>query len=480
MKTVDMQKSENLEIPNCFNNLEQLLNDVMIGNKDLEITVIRCIEKEFQDRFQQLEAAEADRLFAQGINCAKAVFEWKFSTPAIISALFYDILNVQEMEALKLPRKMISLFRNVKKVEEEIETAVQESREDLLRANDSLNNLINTEGFFVYLFVLYQRLLETKDLEQSKVDYYINQLRLVTPLLEENKIFGWFHKFEAMSSSTPEKLKQLETYREKYYRLNHRYCMSTLEHFKELSGDGGPGQMAEETNRHSNNVVRCFYERRSPYSILREVEQESESSQSFDTKIQKKNMAYYDITILFDAVTNTPVEDFFQLYQSYLVDYRLCIIQIKKSSVSQTQVLVVKDDMGNLYRVFVETEFEYYKYYFGSVADKNGKFVFSEVDKSRDRICIHMRDAKIRCLDKGTTILDCAFILHGEKWGLHYASAEVNGKRVEKSYILQEGDTVEIQKDSTKVTAEIGWFKYLNTIRAKEVLIKHFKTQYRL
>ncbi|MBQ7907045.1 MAG: bifunctional (p)ppGpp synthetase/guanosine-3',5'-bis(diphosphate) 3'-pyrophosphohydrolase [Clostridia bacterium] len=91
------------------------------------------------------------------------------------------------------------------------------------------------------------------------------------------------------------------------------------------------------------------------------------------------------------------------------------------------------------------------------------------------KIQVFTRDGRAMEIEKGSTVLDFAFMLNQEI-GASFLGAEVNGIRVEIDHVLEQDDHVKILR-ADYCTARLDWFPILETKTARNRLVEVFKQQ---
>lgn len=89
------------------------------------------------------------------------------------------------------------------------------------------------------------------------------------------------------------------------------------------------------------------------------------------------------------------------------------------------------------------------------------------------KIQVFTRDGRAMEIEKGSTVLDFAFMLNQEI-GASFLGAEVNGVRVEIDHVLMQDDHVTIIRGES-YTARLDWFPILETKTARNRLVEVFK-----
>ena len=88
------------------------------------------------------------------------------------------------------------------------------------------------------------------------------------------------------------------------------------------------------------------------------------------------------------------------------------------------------------------------------------------------RVFVFLRNGKILNLARGATVIDAAFQIHSEV-GLQMHSAEINGKPVPFSYVLRNGDVVNILTGKGKPATD--WMRYAKSRSTRSKLRSYFR-----
>lgn len=231
--------------------------------------------------------------------------------------------------------------------------------------------------------------------------------------------------------------------------------------------------------------IKQFYDsERSIISLHRYITRHN-SSQLDDWKKIKDvhRTAFHNLTLIvmdnFKTNLGKSTADLFLCYyEKYLKYDGVTVYGYYQTTKKDSCYFLISDKMKNLYRFFIKTETEYMQYMYGDIVNNDDirrNFTYLE---QNDRIKVFRKDGHPQFVDKGTTVLDFAFLIH-EDIGLKFAYAILNhnSNHLPPNTLLNYGDTVDI-KTSNGYTADIGWFRFINTNLARNYLVKFFRKNY--
>ncbi len=112
-----------------------------------------------------------------------------------------------------------------------------------------------------------------------------------------------------------------------------------------------------------------------------------------------------------------------------------------------------------------------------TVIDTDDFFNTLRCDLFADEVFVFTPQGKVVSLPAGSTVIDFAFFIHTQV-GCKMSGAKVNGKIVTNSYILQNGEIVEILTQNTHGPSR-DWIKLCRTTNAKNKINQWFKREKR-
>ena len=237
---------------------------------------------------------------------------------------------------------------------------------------------------------------------------------------------------------------------------------------------------------YKNYIIDFSINTRSCISIFRQISKEADNlDRDFSKVLCKKNMAFYDFTLIINEDINNNINDisstdvFFEFYKEIFLDKGIVISEICSTTYGDSDYLLLIDEMQNKYRLFIKTQSEYMMYCLGDAMKEISEYPWNNVDEIspeygtfKKKIKVFMRNGDSILIDEDATVLDFAFAIHTEI-GLHLEYATINGNRVQPHQRLNYGDKI-IVYTNKEITPQISWFKIAHTSRATEALILFF------
>lgn len=127
-------------------------------------------------------------------------------------------------------------------------------------------------------------------------------------------------------------------------------------------------------------------------------------------------------------------------------------------------------------KYFNEEIFQKYKWveqYFSLINEFNNTTEIIESNKSEKTVYVFSPKGEIFSLPKKSMPLDFAYLIHTE-CGEKFAFARINGQIKDISYVLQNGDQVEVINDVNSKPSE-QWLEYVVTSKAKNFIKKYIR-----
>ena len=222
------------------------------------------------------------------------------------------------------------------------------------------------------------------------------------------------------------------------------------------------------------NSIREFnVTKRSISSLNRQIiHNGNKYDKSFSKALTKSNTPLLDISLAIDDAylkennVDSIFDIFYAVYDKFLMPQGVTIINNLVSSYDNSPYVIVKDMMNNLYRVFVKSRTDYFRFLIGDIVDNMDSFNvknIEDVDPDKKKIKVYKRNGAEMMIDKGATVLDFAFAIHTET-GKHFQRAEIDGvgNNLGAGHVLNEGDRVKIITDP-KAYPSYTWFKAAKT-----------------
>lgn len=426
----------------------------------------------------------------RSISVAHFIASWRFDIYVTTAALFHDWpeSDLQQLDCLQINTAQ-DILRGYLHIRDDFEAKALNINAE---RSDKRNILTDNENISPQLFyiVIAARidLLSRYKLENSEMAYYLAQSTREF-LIPQIKAIHAYHLVDMLE----ELCFQIEN--RKLYdaiasivlendMLNDYFRQQSLRKLKQIFDKDSnivPKKLEEERSR----ILAFMVEKRSIVSLQR-LGIQNASSFEFDlesdlSRIADKNQtAYINLTLLLkndDAGNYTSnVHDLFLKYYSVLLKEEGFFLRGYYSTTDKNSFyFVMSDKMQNLYRLFIKTENEYLRYFYGDIISKDNVGTDYIPRQSENKIKVFKPDGTAVRVDSDITALDFAFLVH-ENIGLHFDGGEINrnGKPVYPYTILNNGDTVQI-KTNKAITAELNWFRYVKTDHALNKLIRYFK-----
>lgn len=438
------------------------------------------------------------------VRVAFRIATWGLDNDSVIAALLHDVVEdcgvTKEEIATMFNMSIANLVDNVTSVDATITDAEERhlSKADIDKM--STTKLIKNMNRRALLIKIADRLDNLNTIDCYEIEKQIKKSRdtreILIPIAWAAGAYQLIDQLEEYCLKI-EHFERYNTIAEAYNKLLIRSNSSTVLFLNDLvtlinsligiSKDTFSSSILDKSNGTglSKALNRIEYKKRSVSSLYRQAVRMTPNCKSvpLDT-FNKENTAVYDITLIInddflDTRENVDVKDiFFQLYDVFLIYCGVEICSINFTTHGNSSYILIKDEMGNLYRVFVRTEADYLRYKIGDIVDGMDEFNFKSVDEEdpknsyTKKIKVFRRDGSAMYIDDGATVLDFAFAIHTEI-GLHFDYAIIDGDPSQQPPYrkLSEGDLVIIY-DSEDVTPSLKWFKYVKTSKAIERLVK--------
>jgi len=247
-----------------------------------------------------------------------------------------------------------------------------------------------------------------------------------------------------------------------------------------------------ELDRYHRYIVNFMYNHRSCISLFRQVSREAENIRDDWRRIlSKDSVALYDLTLIVsdesadDDSGIRPNDIFFQYFEKALSHKGFYLIRYAPTTYKDAGYFLISDEMDNLYRLFVRTETNYQRFIYGNIVDVNSSLALTDIneieprDTYNEKIKVFRMDGSAMLIDKGATVLDFAFYIHGDL-GLHFEYAMIDESKTQlPAYTrLNDGDTITIVA-APEIEPDFNWFKYVKTSRAVHFLVRFFQEKYK-
>lgn len=433
------------------------------------------------------------------LRVARFIATWGFESDVICAALLHDVVEdchttIDEVRRLfgdsisRIVDAVTSLDKDLKNADgltkEEIDklsdAKLQERMTEkalFVKAADRLDNLYTIDVF-----------KKEKQIKKAK-----HTREVLIPMLMKEEAFKIIDQLEDLCLKIE--------HSERYDNINKQYIAlckansyttgSVLKLFTDVFHTGSM-YVPTELRSYLDYVARFKYNTRSSISVYRQLTADANNiNQDLPKLLNKKNIAMYDLTLVINDEKNSlhgpdrpyelsPLDVFFKIFEAVLVNHNICILEHKATTYGESNYFILRDEMDNLYRLFIKTETQYMHYKLGHVIDSDDYTFDSDFSntESTPKIKVFTKDGEAKYIDAGATMLDFAFMIHSEL-GFHFKYATIDnnkGQQADAYDRLSPGDQITIETDP-EIQPKIQWFKYVKTERAIEHLIRKFSTE---
>lgn len=424
------------------------------------------------------------------LRVARFIAKWGFESDVICAALLHDCVEDCQVSIDDIKRlfgESISIIVDaVTDLHHELDNASNMTKEEIDHLSDiKLQEKMTEKALFVKAADRLDNLYTIEVFsEEKKTKKALHTREVIIPMLKKEGAFLIIDQLEdlCLKIEHPDRYATINAEYTRIRELNSMTTSKVLELFTNVF-QAGSIYVPEEYRSFLDYVARFKFNPRSSISVYRQITSCANNiNYDLPKLLSKKNIAMYDITLVInddkDSIHGpdrpcdlSPYDIFFKLYEGVLMNNGICIIDHKSTTYGDSNYFILKDEMDNLYRLFIKTETQYMRYKLGHVIDVED-FNFEEVNNApENKIKVFTAKGEARYIDAGATMLDFAFMIHSEL-GFHFEYAMIdNNKTQRKAYErLSPGDTVTIVTNP-EIKPEIKWFKYVKTEKAIEHLI---------
>lgn len=483
-----------------ISNFDQIIHYIKIYHptNDVEIKKVNSAYELLNELFKDSNDVPANFIgdINHSLEVAKLIASWRFDYTVVIAAILHIIPINNKESLLKLKSLMenssyiiLKSYLDIHSQMTSFETSCS-SKNQYLDIDFILDT--NPESFYIeiakYIDILSQCIKNKNNQALSYAQItreflipqvkHINAYRIVD-ILEE---LCFQIENENIYKNISSIMEHVDCYN-KFYR--HQF-VTELEHIFDKNSNIIP----EKLKRFQPYIKSLCSSKRSLISIYRfitlnepDLKQESTLQYDLDKLNNFYRTAYDDLTlVLEDRLISeniySEIDIFMEYFETMLQPKGIFLYGFYHTNNRDSYYFLLSDPMKNMYRFFVQKETDYLHYLYGDIVSTDIFSLNYITKRTESKIKVFKMDGTSEMVEKGITVLDFAFKIH-EELGLHFGGAILNrnNKLCPAHTILNNGDTIEIKK-SDVITAELNWFRYLNTDLAINYLIKYFKNQF--
>lgn len=425
------------------------------------------------------------------LRVARFVATWGFESDVIASALLHDTVEdcnvtIGEIERL-FGSSIAEMVDAVTSLDKELENAANLTKEEIDRLSDiKLKEKMNEKALFVKAADRLDNLYTidgVKD-EKKRIDKAIHTRDVIIPMLKKEAAYRIIDQLEVLCLKIehPDRYTDISIH---YGQLLDSNSITTKKNLEWLEKMFNPkkSELPYEFRPYLDYIARFKFNPRSSISVYRQINAMADNINDDIRKyINKKNIAMYDLTLVInddkdslngpDRPTDlTPLDIFFKIFEGAIINKGICVIGRSDTTYGDSSYFLLRDELDNLYRLFIKTETEYMRYKLGHVIDTEDYNLNPDEDVETKKIKVFTASGEARYIDAGATMLDFAFMIHSDI-GFQFAYALIDNSLTRHTYYerLSEGDTITIVTNPD-VKPELKWFKYVKTTKAIEHLI---------
>lgn len=479
--------------------IDDVMNELVKNHK---VSNKKIVKKAYDYAFEMHDGQtrkSGEPYIMHPLRVARFIATWGFESDVICAALLHDVVEdchttIDEVERL-FGDSISRIVDAVTSLDKDLENADELSKEEIDTLSDiKLQERMTEKALFVKAADRLDNLY-TIDIfpEEKQVKKAKHTREVIIPMLMKEEAFKIIDQLEDLC------LKIEHT--ERYNRINTEYARlreanayttdSVLKLFTDIFHSGSMF-VSTELRLYLDYVAHFKYNTRSSISVYRQLIADADNiTQDLPKLLCKKNIAMYDLTLVINDEKNSlhgpdrpyelsPLDVFFKIYEGVLMNHNICILDYKTTTYGESNYFILRDEMDNLYRLFVKTETQYMRYKLGHVIDSDDYTFDSDFSNTgaTKKIKVFTKKGEAKYIDAGATMLDFAFMIHSEL-GFHFNYATIDnnkGQRANAYDRLSPGDQITIETDP-EIQPKIQWFKYVKTEKATEHLIHKFSTK---
>jgi len=429
------------------------------------------------------------------LRTARFVTEWGFESDVIMAALLHDVVEdcdtplseIRELFGTGVA-DIVDVVTSLSDKDFADHTLTKEQRN--LLSDARLQKKMNNKALYVKIADRIDNLNTLFGVPEAKrIPKAEHTREILIPMARMENAYHLVNILEELCFQIehPKMYVEMSKQYKALCNANSRKCRESLETLSNVFDPHFTGNEAEGLDRYHRCIVDFTYNPRSCISIFRQISRNADNLRDdWRALLSKDNIALYDLKLIVsdklsdDNSDIRPNDVFFQYFDKILSRKGFYLIRYSLASYKDIGYFLISDEMDNLYRLFVRTETEYRRFQCGNIIDADSSLAISDIneieprDTYNEKIKVFRKDGSAMIIDKGATVLDFAFYIHGEL-GYHfdYAMIDESKTHLPKSTRLNEGDTITIVANEN-IHPDISWFNSVKTSRAVHHLVRYF------
>ena len=426
------------------------------------------------------------------LRVARLVAEWGFESDVIIACLLHDLVEDCDVTLIDIEEKFDS---NIAKLVDAV-TALSDkdfsnstpSKEQIDLLSDArLQKKMNLPALYVKIADRIDNLNTLFGVkEEKRIPKAEHTREIIIPMAELASAHRFVSELEELCFQVEHPIRNQEI-QARYGQLCSENRRSIQQSLRVISNAFNPDHNPDNSREHIfRHIVDFSYSERTTVSIFKHISQKANNISDFHKLLSKTNIPLYDLTLVVsDDLSDTnsvlePKDIFFNCFEHRLLGKGFYLLKSCPSSEPLKGYFLISDEMDNLYRFYVRTATEQLRYLYGNVVGEDGVLSITDVDEIEPRntynekIRVFRKDDTFMMIDKGATVLDFAFHIHGDL-GYHfdYAMIDESKTHLPKHTRLNGGDKITIVANE-EIVPDISWFKHVKTSKSIAFLVKYF------
>ena len=490
-----------VKIPKTLQPIINYIEETHKINKS-EIDILQTAYNFAKETFLQcaIEESDVDSRLDHLMTVAQFIASWQFDSSVVLASMLHDIpvYNAKLLSTIKM--SFGEMTYNI--LSDYLSIYNQFQHYEMNNSTTNLDGLLSilqgTCSSAFYIFIAERIDVLSKIQDGTKYELARQTRELLVPRVKEIHAYrisdileekclqienpqGYYNIYSVVQEQNNRNSFYKRQFINKLEKTFYNSNQSSINYSKITSSPLLEELGADEYKKY---IKQFFDSERSVISLHRYITRQ-DSSQENDWKKLKDvyRTAFHNLTIVvtdnFQTDLGKSTADLFLCYyEKYLQQDGITVYGYYYTTKKDSCYFLISDKMKNLYRFFVKTEKEHLQYMYGDIVNDDDIWMNYGYPDKRDRIKVFRKDGHAQFVDRGTTVLDFAFLIH-EDIGLKFSHAILNhnSSRLPANTLLNYGDTVDI-KTSNGYTADIGWFRFANSSLARNYLVKFFRKNY--
>ena len=426
------------------------------------------------------------------LRVARLAAEWGFESDVIIACLLHDVVEDCDVTLSDIEEMFDS---NVARIVDVVTALSDKDFSDSTPSKEQLDLLSDARlQKKMDLPALYVKIADRIDnlntlfgvKEEKRIPKAEHTREIIIPLAELANAHRFVSELEELCFQVEHPTRNQEI-QDCYNQLCSENKRRTQQSLRVISNAFNPDHNTDDSMEHIlKHVVDFSYSERTAVSIFKRISQNANSISDCKKLISKSNTPLYDLTLVVsDDLSDKnsvlkPNDIFFACFEKNLLGKGFYLLDSCPSQEPLTSYFLVSDELDNLYRFYIRTATDQLRFMYGNIIDEDGVLSITDVDEIEPRdtynekIRVFRKDDTFMMIDKGATVLDFAFHIHGDL-GYHfdYALIDESKTHLPKHTRLNEGDKITIVTNEA-ISPDISWFKHVKTSKGIAFLVKYF------